>query len=76
MLPAGVVASAIPTSGFTANLIALLPSVFYYATPENEWAQLLHPHVTEWLVPQDPEAIRYFFEGLPSGTAHPPGAPG
>ena len=60
-----IVASAIPTWGFTANLIALLPSVFYYATPENEWARLLHPHVTEWLVPQDPEAIRYFFEGLP-----------
>lgn len=71
MLPAGVVASAIPTWGFTANLIALLPSVFYYATPENEWAQLLHPHVTEWLVPQDPEAIRYFFEGLPAGQPIP-----
>ncbi len=66
-----IVASAIPTWGFTANLIALLPSVFYYATPENEWAQLLHPHVTEWLVPQDPEAIRYFFEGLPAGQPIP-----
>ena len=33
--------SAIPTWGFTANLVAMLPSIFYYATPENNWSELL-----------------------------------
>ena len=66
-----IMASAIPTWGFTANLIALLPSVFYYATPENNWAELLHPYVTEWLAPQDPDAVKYFFEGLPLGQPIP-----
>ena len=66
-----ITASAIPTWGFTANLIPLLPSVFYYATPENNWAELLQPYVRDWLVPQDPLAIKYFFEGLPRGHSIP-----
>ena len=30
----------------------------YYATPENEWALLILPHLPEWITPQDPEAIK------------------
>jgi hypothetical protein len=66
-----LIASAIPSWGFTANLIPMLPAVFYYATPENNWAELLQPYVRPWLVPQDPEAIKYFFEGLPKDTPIP-----
>ena len=60
-----IIASAIPTWGFTGNLVAMLPGLYYYATPENNWGQLLHPHVQDWLVPNDPMAIKYFFEGIP-----------
>lgn len=66
-----IVASAIPTWGFTANLIAMLPGIFYYATPENNWAELLHPYVKYWMVPHDADAIKYFFEGLPQGAPIP-----
>lgn len=69
-----IVASAIPTWGFSANLVAMLPAVYYYATPENNWAELLHPYVADWLVPQDPAAIKYFFEGLPKDMPLPWGA--
>ena len=62
-----LMASAIPTWGFTANLIPMLPAIFYYATPENSWAELLQPFVRDWLVPQDADAIKFFFEGLPKG---------
>ena len=48
-----IVGSGIPTVGLTAQLIPFLGEVFYYATPENEWALLLQPHITPWLVPQD-----------------------
>jgi hypothetical protein len=64
-----LMASAIPTWGLTANLIPMLPALHYYATPENNWSELLHPFVAGWLVPTDELAIRYFFEGLPQG--HP-----
>ena len=69
-----LMASAIPTWGLTANLIPMLPSLHYYATPENNWSELLHPYVTGWLVPTDDLAIRYFFEGLPQGQSIPWGA--
>ncbi|NKB66926.1 MAG: hypothetical protein GKR89_07695 [Candidatus Latescibacteria bacterium] len=66
-----LIASAIPTWGFTGNLIAFLPNIYYYATPENNWAEWLHPYLREWMVPHDPDAIKYFFEGLPKGQAIP-----
>ncbi|MEE2659676.1 MAG: DUF6785 family protein [Candidatus Latescibacterota bacterium] len=66
-----ILASAIPTWGLTANLIPMLPTLYYYATPENNWAETLHPYVTSWLVPQDERAIQYFFEGLPQGSSIP-----
>ena len=66
-----IMASAIPTWGLTANLIPMLPSLFYYATPENNWAELLQPYVRGWLVPDDPAAVKFFFEGLPKGLPIP-----
>jgi hypothetical protein len=69
-----LVASAIPTWGLTANLVPMLAALHYYATPENNWAELVHPFVTGWLVPRDEQAIRHFFEGLPQGSTIPWGA--
>lgn len=66
-----VVASAIPTWGLMANLLPVLPGAYYYATPENNWAQLIQPHIPEWLVPQDPLAIKQFYEGAPAGEPIP-----
>ena len=62
-----IIACAIPSHGFVMNLMPLLAGIFYYATPTNRWAEIIHPHIPKWLVPQDKEAIRCFFEGLPKG---------
>ena len=66
-----MVACALPTTGLVAYHLPILILGFYYATPENEWAEVIHPHVPEWMAPRDPRAIRYFFEGLPEGEAIP-----
>jgi hypothetical protein len=66
-----IVAAAIPSWGFTMNLIPLLGGYFYYATPENEWAAFIQPHVPTWLVPSEQEAIWKLFEGVSSGEAIP-----
>lgn len=66
-----IVASAIPTSGVTAQLIPFLSGVFYYATLENNWSELIHPYMKTWLAPQDPLAITCFYEGLPKGANIP-----
>ena len=65
-----LIASAIPSYGLTEVLLPAMASM-YYATPENRWLENVTPHVEPWLMPQDPEAVRSFFEGLPRGGAIP-----
>ena len=66
-----MLATSIPTIGFTENLLPIIAGLYYYATPENNWAELIHPHVPEWIAPNDPLAVKAFFEGLPEGMAVP-----
>ena len=66
-----IVASAIPSWGFVMNLIPFLGGLFYYATPENDWASIIHPHIKTWLVVQDREAIWKLFEGAQRGEVVP-----
>ena len=66
-----IVASAIPTWGLVTNLFHILTRPFYYATPENRWAELVQPLIPSWLAPRDPEVARYFYEGLPDGVHLP-----
>ncbi|MBT6146179.1 MAG: hypothetical protein HOH74_12155, partial [Gemmatimonadetes bacterium] len=46
-----IVASAIPTWGLVANLLPILSGVYYYATPENNWAGIIHPFIPQWAAP-------------------------
>ena len=66
-----IVASAIPSWGLTMNLIPLLGGFFYYATPENDWISAIVPHLPEWLVPTNREALWKLFEGSARGEGVP-----
>jgi len=68
------VANAVPSRGVVANLFPLLTSAYYYATAENQWAQLLLPHMTDWMGFSDKAGIENLYEGLPPGEAIPWGA--
>ena len=57
-----MVAVVLPSMGFGGYFIPLIAGVFYYATPENNWSDLLWPHIPHWAVPRDLEAIRQLFE--------------
>jgi hypothetical protein len=59
-----MVSTVIPTMGFGGYFIPLVAGVFYYATPENDWQNLLWDHIPAWVVPRDPELIRGLFEGI------------
>ena len=69
-----MMATAIPTVGFAEYLLPITAGLYYYATRENDWENLVHPHVPSWIAPQDQEAVRLFFEGLPTGQPVPWGA--
>jgi len=66
-----MVATAIPTRGVIGMLLPMITGTFYYATPENEWADLIHPLLSDWMVVYDPLAVKEFYEGT-SGPARIP----
>lgn len=43
--------------------IPAIPHAFWFDTPENEWAEMVQPHVPRWLVVSDDKIIRGFYEG-------------
>jgi len=54
---------AIPGISFMEILFPQLVALSYFATPENEWADTLQPHIPDWLVVTDKTAVREFYEG-------------
>ena len=66
-----VLASAIPSWGFTMNMMGLIAGIRYYASPENRWGELILPHIKPWLTPVDERALGGFFLGLPADEPYP-----
>ena len=67
-----IVATAIPEYGFTAFLLPDITGVVYYATPENNWRELLMPHIPHWIMPfRDFADVQDFYEGAPLGKGIP-----
>lgn len=66
-----MVAVVLPSMGFGGYFIPLIAGAFYYATPENNWSDLLWPHIPHWAAPRDLESIRQLFEGADAGTPVP-----
>ena len=69
-----MMAVTVPTYNFVNYLIAMIAGAYYLASPENEFEQIFHPHIADWMVPQDQQAIFGLFEGLPRGQSIPWGA--
>ncbi|MDA0745049.1 MAG: hypothetical protein O2954_00900, partial [bacterium] len=60
----GLVGAVMPVDGIVGYLLGIISSFYYFATPENQWASYLHPHLPGWLVPRGSPAIwQQFFEG-------------
>ena len=66
-----MVAAAIPSRGVTGMLLPMITGTYYYASAENKWAEVVHPHLTEWMLMGDPEAVRGFYEGSIGPTTIP-----
>ena len=58
-----------PTWGLMFFLLGTMVYPYYYATPENRYAELIHDHIPTWMVPQDMQSIMHFYEGLPRGAS-------
>ena len=55
--------SAVSGHGFMQLLIPLMGHVYWYASPENEWAELIWPHVPSWMGVSDSVALTAHYRG-------------
>ncbi|MCM8772652.1 MAG: hypothetical protein NC926_05180 [Candidatus Omnitrophica bacterium] len=66
-----LVASSVTEMGFGSQILPIISAPYYYASPENEWDKLIIPYLKKFLIVNDREAIKYFYEGLPKGMSIP-----
>ena len=66
-----MMAVTVPTWGLMFFLIGTIVYPFYYATPENNYVELFYDFIPAWIAPQDFEAIKNYYEGLPQGESIP-----
>ena len=66
-----IVATTIPSMGLVQQLLPIIAGVYYYASPENNWADLIHPYVSDRMAVTDMGAIKDFFEGTTRGEGIP-----
>lgn len=59
-----LIVSALCTMGLGEQLVPMVAALFYYATPENKWAETLFPHVPKRILVNDGTNNKAFFEGL------------
>jgi len=57
------ISTSIVSIDFLDILVPMLTYPFRYATPENNWAQILWPHIPHWLAVSDPVAVKGWYEG-------------
>ncbi len=62
-----MLATSVPTIGFSEYMLPIIAGVRFYATQENKWGDSFVPHLPDRLAPTDEEAIQGFYEGDPEG---------
>lgn len=68
----GFICSLGPTYGVSGYLVGVIVTPYYFSTPENRWAEFLHPYLPEWIIPSNRDgAISWFYDGLPAGAPVP-----
>ena len=63
-----VAASSMPSVGFGRLLFPCLVAPIYFASPENDWDNILHQYIPKWLIVRDKIAIDDFYEGSFGGS--------
>jgi hypothetical protein len=66
-----VVASGMPAMGFGQFLYPCLVAPIYFASPENDWENILHQYIPRWLIVWDKIAVDDFYEGSSFGGSVP-----
>ncbi len=57
------IGSSMAGHGFMQLLLPLMGHAHWYASPENDWAELILPHLSDWLVVSDKSALTAHYRG-------------
>ena len=57
------IASSLAGHDVLRVLIPMIPHAFWYATPENEWAELFHRYIPNWIAVKDKTFLADFYRG-------------
>ncbi len=61
-----------PTLSMVGFIPSMLATPYYFAAPENEWPNVLVPHLPKWAFPTDEGGVMgWFFQGMPAGERFP-----
>lgn len=67
-----LVSTTVPTFSLVIYAVGVCSAPYYFASPENEFAKYIFPHLKSWTVVQDKgKALEWFYEGLPQGESIP-----
>jgi hypothetical protein len=64
-------AASVPGYGLMEFIFPYVAAPLYFASPENQWSELVFPHLKPWLYLNDSRAARRFWEGLGKSDAVP-----
>lgn len=66
-----IVACALPSWGFTMNLVAMMAGVKYFGLAHSDWQEVVYPNLKWHLLISDQDACNWFYQGLPAGASIP-----
>jgi len=61
-----LVVASLATMGLCETILPAITGVFYYASPENKWEELLFPHLPRAIMVDDGSGNETFYEGFAS----------
>ena len=67
----GAIACTVPLNSLVGLLFSAISAGNYYATPENDWLNIVIPHIKPWLMVSDPQTINGFYQGASAGAEVP-----
>ena len=65
-----LLANTLTGRAFSGMVVPVITGAFYYATPENNWGEVILPFLPAWPIPQGDEVIRAVYEGGGEATAY------
>lgn len=66
-----IVTAGMPDASIARYLFPTMLGVTYFATPENEWKELFHQYIPDWMIVRDQHAVNSFYEGISPGDPIP-----